>query len=130
MRNNSANNPGLFMLMTLVACAPTWALADASAPTPPEVTLESPAEDVSATAKADVPENAAARATASQVQPSNRQKSLDFEDSVIEGMNRDPLDSVQHVGRKDPGGAGRLYRKKPDFRSETGRTLQETGYTP
>jgi hypothetical protein len=48
-----------------------------------------------------------------------RQKVIDFEDEVVEGMNRRRLRRKSH-----------LYRKRGGFRSETAETLRALRYTP
>ncbi len=58
-----------------------------------------------------------------------RSKVIDFEDEVVEGMNKRPLDSLSQVGdgskrKKKP----HLYRKRVGFRAETQETLTETRY--
>jgi hypothetical protein len=62
--------------------------------------------------------------------PSGRGKSLDFEDNVVEGMNRNPLDSLENISKKDGRDQSHLYRKRTDFRKEMKSTIQEGGYTP
>lgn len=59
----------------------------------------------------------------------NRSKSLDFDSDVIEGMNKNPLDSLTRLGRKDDKQQGHLYRRKSNFRREMRQTVQEMGYT-
>jgi len=58
-----------------------------------------------------------------------RAKVIDFEDELVEGMNRRPLDSLSQIGengkkKKKP----HLYRKRIGFRSETQETLTEARY--
>jgi len=60
-----------------------------------------------------------------------RQKVIDFEDDVVEGMNKRPLDSLSQISdadkkRRKP----HLYRKRVGFRSETSETLRVLGYAP
>lgn len=57
---------------------------------------------------------------------SKREKVIDFEDEVVEGMNKRPLDSLNQISeknkkRKKP----HLYRKRAGFRSETAETIEE-----
>jgi len=55
-----------------------------------------------------------------------RKTKLDFEDQLVEGVNKRPLDSLSSVN--DGSGAGRnrhLYRRKTRFESENRRTLQD-----
>ena len=53
-----------------------------------------------------------------------RQKVIDFEDEVVEGLNKRPYDSVSQLSEKD--GKRKkihLYRKRAGFSSETAQTL-------
>lgn len=60
----------------------------------------------------------------------NRGRNLSFDDEVLEGMNKNPLDSLENVGmRSDPNG-GHLYRKRTHFKKEIKRTVHEMGYLP
>ena len=59
-----------------------------------------------------------------------RSKSLEFDDNVVEGMNKNPLDSLQNVGREDGKTHGRLYKKRTDFQNEIRQSVQEAGYSP
>ncbi|OFZ78765.1 MAG: hypothetical protein A2583_09855 [Bdellovibrionales bacterium RIFOXYD1_FULL_53_11] len=58
-----------------------------------------------------------------------RAKAIDFDDEVVEGMNKRPLDSVSQLSE-----AGRnrkkdhLYRKRGGFKGETAVMLRELGY--
>lgn len=59
----------------------------------------------------------------------SRQKVIDFEDELVEGMNKRPLDSVSQVGDgKRQAEKPHLYRKRVSFRSETRETLREARY--
>lgn len=60
---------------------------------------------------------------------SNRSKSLDFDNDVIEGMNKNPLDSLTRLGNKDDKQQDHLYRKKANFKREIRQSVQEMGYT-
>jgi hypothetical protein len=75
-----------------------------------------------------------APAAASPPQPATpgkkRGKSLEFDDNVVEGMNKNPLDSLQNVGREDGKSHGRLYKKRTDFQNEIRQSVQEAGYSP
>ncbi len=58
-----------------------------------------------------------------------REKVIDFEDEVVEGLNKKPLDSANQISERD----GKkhqlhLYRKRAGFRSETEATLRELRY--
>jgi hypothetical protein len=60
-----------------------------------------------------------------------RTRVIDFEDEVVEGMNKRPLDSLNTLG--DSGKKRRkphLYRKRVGFRTETQETLRALRYTP
>lgn len=60
-----------------------------------------------------------------------RQKVIDFEDELVEGMNRRPLDSLSQISEKDKKKRKpHLYRKRASFRSETVETLRILRYVP
>jgi hypothetical protein len=59
----------------------------------------------------------------------NRSKTLDFDADVLEGMNKNPLDSLTRLGKSDDKQQGHLYRRKSHFRREMRQTVQEMGYT-
>ena len=55
-----------------------------------------------------------------------RTKVIDFEDEVVEGMNKRPLDSVSQISERDRSRRKpHLYRKRAGFRDETIQTLGE-----
>ncbi len=63
--------------------------------------------------------------------PKKRAKVIDFEDEVVEGMNKRPLDSLQQISdgdrrKRKP----HLYRTRAGFRSETEETLRLIRFTP
>ena len=67
-----------------------------------------------------------AHANTASAEDSKRQKSIDFEDEVVEGMNKRPLDSVSQISEKDRNKRKpHLYRKRAGFRDETIQTLGE-----
>jgi hypothetical protein len=58
-----------------------------------------------------------------------RGKVIDFEDEVVEGVNKQPLDSLSQISeaerrRRKP----HLYRKRGGFRTETAETLRVLRY--
>lgn len=54
-----------------------------------------------------------------------RSKVIDFEDEVVEGMNRKPLDSLSQISERDKKRKKpHLYRKRVGFRTETADTLK------
>ncbi|OFZ74014.1 MAG: hypothetical protein A3K03_11845 [Bdellovibrionales bacterium RIFOXYD1_FULL_44_7] len=58
-----------------------------------------------------------------------RQKAIDFDDEVVEGMNKRPLDSVSQISEKDKRKRKQhLYKKRASFRNETAETLRELRY--
>ena len=61
---------------------------------------------------------------------SQRSKQLDFEDNVVEGMNKNPLDFLEHVAKKDGKGQMPLYKKRTNFRNEMKSVSHELGYVP
>ena len=61
---------------------------------------------------------------------SERSRAIDFEDELVEGMNKRPLDSVSQLSGKDRRHKKpHLYRKRSGFRDENRETLQTAGYT-
>ena len=72
-------------------------------------------------------------ATWATVQPalaaSSRLKSIDFDEDLVEGMNRRPLDSLQSIRDRDRKRRKRhLYRKRASFRSEVLRSVGESAF--
>lgn len=60
-----------------------------------------------------------------------RSKVIDFENEVIEGVNKRPLDSLSQVSEKDKRKRkNHLYRIRGGFRSETQETLRELRAAP
>lgn len=63
-------------------------------------------------------------ALAAKVERDKRFKVIDFEDEVVEGMNRRPLDSLSQISDRDRDlKREHLYRKRVGFRNETAETL-------
>ena len=67
--------------------------------------------------------------TAQATDKVKREKVIDFEDELVEGMNKRPLDSLSQIGdaarrRKKP----HLYRKRIGFRAETLETARLSRY--
>ncbi len=54
-------------------------------------------------------------------QESESKRSLDFDDSLVEGMNRKPLDSVSHLGSNSKQRRSHLYELREDFLTDTRR---------
>ena len=60
-----------------------------------------------------------------------RQKVIDFEDEVVEGLNKRPLDSLNEIADKDgKHKKSHLYFKRSSFKSENAETLHAARYTP
>jgi hypothetical protein len=59
-----------------------------------------------------------------------RSKNLSFDNNVVEGMKKDPLDSLEHLAKNDGDPNGHLYRKRPHFKKEIKANGQEMGYSP
>jgi|GEM_PF-756007 len=58
-----------------------------------------------------------------------RQKVIDFEDDIVEGLNKRPLDSLSQISEKDKKRRKpHLYRKRASFKTENGETLRELRY--
>jgi len=59
-----------------------------------------------------------------------RSKAIDFDDEVVEGMNKRPLDSLSQISERDrKRRKPHLYRKRAGFRPETVETLKVMRYT-
>lgn len=57
-------------------------------------------------------------------------KKLDFEDGVVEGLNKRPLDSFQQLSEADRNRKlPHLYKKRTSFREETAVTLKHARYS-
>lgn len=55
-----------------------------------------------------------------------RSKVIDFDDEVVEGLNKKPLDSLSQISERDrKKHKPHLYRKRAGFRSETDETLRQ-----
>ena len=69
-----------------------------------------------------------ANAYAAERKPSH-QKVIDFEDEIVEGMNKRPLDSLNQISEKEKRKRKQhLYRKRVGFRAETNESLHELRY--
>jgi hypothetical protein len=51
-----------------------------------------------------------------QVFAAERRKKIDFEDQLVEGVNRQPLDSLSQLSEDRASKKYRLYRKRAGFR--------------
>ena len=61
--------------------------------------------------------------------PNNRKKSLDFDDELVEGMNKRPLDSLNQISEKDKRRRRpHLYRKRTSYDLEIAKNLKELGF--
>ncbi len=59
----------------------------------------------------------------------DRSQVIDFEDEVIEGLNKKPLDSLSQISERDRKRRQfHLYRKRAGFSSETQELLREVRY--
>ena len=82
---------------------------------------------------ADPAPSASPAPTASRV-PTTAEKShnkdLNFDDEVLEGMNKNPMDSVENLSKRDGLDNGHLYHKKANFKTEMHDSSQEAGFLP
>lgn len=61
--------------------------------------------------------------------PTKRQKVIDFEDEVVEALNKRPLDSLNQISERDrKRKKPHLYRKRAGFRTETIEMIHEMRY--
>lgn len=59
------------------------------------------------------------------------QKVIDFEDEVVEGLNKRPLDSLSQISERNrKRHKPHLYLKRAGFRTETEETLRVAKFTP
>lgn len=66
-----------------------------------------------------------------EAKESTRQRVIDFEDEVVEGLNKRPLDSLNQISERNRRKQKpHLYRKRAGFRTETAETLRELRYLP
>lgn len=64
-----------------------------------------------------------------QVNAQSRKTVIDFEDELVEGVNKRPLDSLSAISEKNKKRKKlHLYLKRAGFRTETNETLREIGY--
>lgn len=56
---------------------------------------------------------------------SKREKVIAFDDDLVEGLNKRPLDSLQQLGSAGNRRKSHLYRKRGSYPTETKITLQE-----
>jgi len=61
----------------------------------------------------------------SQVAVADRQTKIDFEDQLVEGVNRQPLDSLSQLSEDRNSKKYRLYRKRAGFRDLHDNLLDE-----
>lgn len=60
-----------------------------------------------------------------------RQKVIDFEDEVVEGVNKRPWDSLSQISDSEKRRRkSHLYRKRGGFRTETQETFVALRFTP
>ncbi|MGZ3698020.1 MAG: hypothetical protein ACXWP5_07795, partial [Bdellovibrionota bacterium] len=83
---------------------------------------------ISASAHADSRKAPPARQpSSSQVVSAERSKTIDFDNELVEGMNKNPLDALTHVGKRDDRDQAHLYHKKTNFKKEMRQTVLEMG---
>lgn len=62
---------------------------------------------------------------------SKRQRTIDFDDEVVEGLNKRPLDSLSQISERDrKRHKPHLYHKRVGFRDETRETLHQLRLVP
>jgi hypothetical protein len=62
---------------------------------------------------------------------SERKNSLNFEDAMVESVNKKPLDSLNQINEKDgKKKRSHLYSKKTSLEAEAQSLLNEMGYKP
>lgn len=66
-------------------------------------------------------------ASANPLQRSNRSKDIQFDDSVVEGMNKSSKDSLEMVSKNEDPNRAHLYHKRADFKPELKQLSSEVG---
>ncbi len=66
--------------------------------------------------------------TPSAKHESKRERSLDFEDAVVEGMHKQPLDSLTHLGSREQAERSHLYRRRTSYQTELHLLFTEMRY--
>lgn len=60
----------------------------------------------------------------------SRKKALDFDESLVEGVNKRPLDSLSQIAENEKNRRGlHLYWIRDNFNSQNQRSLKEIGFT-
>jgi len=59
-----------------------------------------------------------------------RTKTMSFDENVVEGLNKNPMDSLSHVGAQDDLNGARLYHRKPNFKNEIQSAVKDLRYSP
>jgi hypothetical protein len=54
-----------------------------------------------------------------------RGKKLDFDGDVVEGVNKQPLDTLNQISEQDRKNRRHLYRKRADFDAESSDLVRE-----
>ena len=66
----------------------------------------------------------------SHAQDTQRSKSIHFEDELVEGINRRPLDAFNQVSEGDLNSHSHLYRKRSGFADRDQLLFEELRITP
>ena len=69
-----------------------------------------------------------AQTTPSKTKSSSYQRVIDFDGDLVEGMNKQPWDSLSQLSEKNKKKRSHLYHKRKGFRTETQEALFETRY--
>jgi hypothetical protein len=59
--------------------------------------------------------------------PNGRSKDIQFDDSVVEGMNKSGKDSLEMVSKNEDPNRTHLYHKRADFKPELKQLSSEVG---
>jgi len=60
----------------------------------------------------------------------DRSTELNFEESVVEGVNKSPLDSLNQISQKDRRDDTHLYMKRENFRDLNKQAIKEQRFNP
>lgn len=70
-------------------------------------------------------------AISASAEQTKRGRVIDFDDELVEGLNKRPLDSANQISERDRRRRkSHLYRKRAGFKTENHETMNVLRYTP
>lgn len=92
--------------------------------------LNSQAADSVPSPVAPQPPGSGAGAAPDQGAEPKRTRDMNFEDSVMEGMGKNPLDSIENLEKDDKGKRRHLYKRRPHYKPELRQSVKGVEYQP